>query len=140
MIEREHLESILKINGVNPKSPDDQIRSILLSARYSKDEVDMAIMILREDVKTKQTRVDGLHNVFRTNERLTSEQIAELLGIEVTLNKSPEARKKQQSSPILQYVLLWALSVAIAVFGILSYMYVHQFGPFYPGVHTSENK
>lgn len=137
MIERGQLESILKINGVNTKSPDDQIRSILLSARYSKDEVDMAIMILRENAVTKKTTVDGLHNVFRTNERLTSEQITQLLGIEVSITDPVERKRQRERAPVLQYMLLWMLSVAIALFGILSYMYVHQFGPFYPGVHAS---
>ena len=40
MIKRDQIESILKINGVAPSSPDEQIRLVLLSARYSKDEVD----------------------------------------------------------------------------------------------------
>jgi hypothetical protein len=137
MVNREHIQSLLKINGVHPMSPDDQVRSILLSARYSKDEVDMAIMVLREDIKTKLTRVDGLHKVYRTGERLTSEEISKLLGIEVTLNEPNQVVKHRQQAPVGQLMLLWVLSVGIALFGILSYMYVHQFGPFYPGMQAS---
>lgn len=140
MISRDQIESILKINGVSTGSPDEQIRSILLSARYSKDEVDTAIMVLREDTKTKQTRVDGLHKVFRSGEALKPEEISQLLGIDVSIEDAIRTRNKRQELSIAQYAVVWVLSVAVAVSGILFYMYLHQIGVFHPGIQLTSSQ
>ncbi len=134
MITRNQVETILKINGVPPTSADEQIRSILLSARYSNDEVDTALMILREDVKTKQTRVDGLHKVFRTGDALRSDEISSLLGIEISVEDKIEDRNKKKQISFVQYIVVWILSVVLAVSGVLFYMYLHKIGVFHPGM------
>lgn len=135
MINREQIEAILKINGVAPSSPDDQIRSVLLSARYSKDEVDTAIMVLREDVKTNEAHVDGLHKVFRTNDALKSEEISRLLGIDVTLEDEVVPQSRHRTMSTMQHVLVWTLSVVVAIMGVLFYMYLHRVGIFHPSVY-----
>ncbi len=137
MINREHIESILKINGVVPGSPDEQIRSVLMSARYSKDEVDTAIMVLRENVKTKATRVDGLHKIFRTNDSLRPEEISQLLGIEVNIDQTVSSQSKNNDLSKLQFALVWFTSVVLAVSGIVFYMYLHKIGIFHPSVALS---
>jgi len=134
MIKREQVEAILKINGVAPSSPDEQIRSVLLSARYSKDEVDAAIMVLRENTKTNKTRVDGLHKVFRSEEALSPDEISSLLGIEVDVDTSVDAQTKARDLSQLQYILLWVFSFIFAVAGVLIYMYLHRIGVFHPSV------
>jgi hypothetical protein len=134
MITRKQVETILKINGVPASSADEQIRSILLSARYSNDEVDTALMILREDVNTKQTRVDGLHKVFRTGDALRSDEISNLLGIDISIEDKIEERKKKKQISFTQYIVVWVSSVLLAVSGILFYMYLHKIGVFHPGM------
>lgn len=137
MINREHIESILKINGVEPGSPDEEIRSVLMSARYNKDEVDTAIMVLRENIKTKTTRVEGLHKIFRTDEALRPDEISQLLGIEVDIDQSINIRSSNNELSGLQYMVVWVLSVVLAVSGILLYMYLHKMGVFHPSVSLS---
>jgi hypothetical protein len=132
MIKRDQVEAILKINGVTPTAPDEEIRSVLLSARYSKDEVDTAIMVLRENTKTNKTRVDGLHKVFRTDEALAPDEIADLLGIEVEISERVQVQSKSRDFSQLQYILVWVLSAIVAVLGILFYMYIYQVGVFHP--------
>ena len=134
MINREQIESILKINGVTPAAPDEHIRSILLSARYNKDEVDTAIMVLRQNTKTHQTRVDGLHKIFRSDEALQPAEISQLLGIEVDVNDPVQTHGKSRDFSIVQKVFVWVLSVMVAVAGILFYMYLHKIGIFYPSM------
>jgi hypothetical protein len=87
MINRRQVENILKINGVTPTSADQEIRSVLLSARYNKDEVDSAIMVLRQNVKTNETTVEGLHKVFRTDLALKPSEVSDLLGVQIFLRK-----------------------------------------------------
>ncbi|MCA9357658.1 hypothetical protein KC902_00165 [Candidatus Kaiserbacteria bacterium] len=137
MISRDQIETLLKINGVSSSSPDEHIRSVLLSARYTKDEVDTAIMVLREDVKTKQTRVDGLHKVFRTNEALAPAEVSALLGIDVSIADTIEQRQKARQLSTLQIMIVWLMSVAVAVSGIMFYMYMQKVGVFHPSVYAS---
>lgn len=132
MIERHQIESILKVNGVTPGSPDEEIRSVLLSARYSKNDVDTAIMVLRQNTKTKQTRVDGLHKVFRSNQALSPEEISELLGIEVEASTTSQPAVEAKDYSKLVTLLIWILSILIGIGGVLIYMYLHQLGPFHP--------
>lgn len=134
MIDRTQVESILKINGLTPSAPDEEIRSILLSARYDKDEVDTAIMVLRENQKTKETRVDGLHKVFRSNDGLQPQEISKLLGIEVDVTEPVEAHANRRDLSRWQFLAVWLASVGVAAVGILVYMYFNQLGPFHPSV------
>lgn len=130
MISRDHIESILKVNGVPPSSDDDIIRSVLLSARYNNDEVDTAIMVLREDAKTRQTRVDGLHKVFHTNDSLNSAEISDLLGIDVDLSHVKVQRSNTAQLNYPQIFVIWISSIFIAAVGILLYLYSAEMGPF----------
>ncbi len=132
MVQKDNIEAILKINGVTPTAPDEEIRSVLLSARYSKDEVDTAIMILRENVITKETRVDGLHKIFHSDERLKASEISQLLGIEVELSDTPMQIRRSRDLTRVQYVIVWVMAVAVALGGIAYYMYLNQVGVFHP--------
>jgi len=138
MINRDQIEKILKINGVSPAAPDEQIRSVLLSARYKDDEVDTAIMVLREDINTKKTRIDGLHKVFRTDKSLDSKEISQLLGIDVEISDRIAARQTRVKTSFTHYIILWVLSVVIATSAILFYMNIHKVGVYHPAVNGGE--
>jgi len=131
MFDKNHLETLLKINGIHKSAPDDEIRSVLLSARFKDDEVDTALMILRENPLTKQTHVEGLHKVFRTDTGLKPSEISNLLGIEVNMDQNViTAKKKNLKLSFLQFVLLWLISLTLAVLAVLAYMYSNNMGVF----------
>ena len=134
MIERNHIEKILKINGMSPSEPDDVIRSVLLSARYNDDEIDTALMVLREDTKTKQVRVEGLQKVFRTDNALKPQEISDLLGIDVNLEHylPPIVQSRTFVTPTL--ISVWILSLLLAVVGVLLYMHFNNVGIFHPSM------
>ena len=114
MIKKEHIENILKLNGLDVSAKDEEIKSILLSARYDHNEVDAALMVLRENKTTKKTRVDGLHKVFRTNESLSSAEINELLGINVCLEERVLAGSNARRFTTVSGTLLLLVSVFVA--------------------------
>jgi preprotein translocase subunit SecG len=138
MIKRSQIEKILRVNGVSTSSPDEHIRSVLLSARFNKDEVDTAIMVLRENKTTKQIRVDGLHKVFRTDEALRPNEISELLGIEVDASTFYRPQNNVGTLAGIQYVTVWLFSVFFAVVTVLSIMYMNEVGPFHPSKITQQ--
>ncbi len=132
MFDKKHIESILKINGLANSAPDEEIRSVLLSARFNDDEVQTAMMVLRENVKTNQTRVDGLHKVFRTDQALQPAEISRLLGIDINLETPIERQKSKRRYTLLHVFLLWATSMIIAVTAVMFYMYTLEMGLFHP--------
>lgn len=132
MIDKTHIESLLKVNGLTPTSHDEEIRSVLLSARFNHDEVDAAVMILRENTTTNKTRVDGLHKVFRTDTALSSSEISSLLGIDVDLNHAISSGTRiRQITYFTQSILLF-VSIVFAILAMILYMYSLDIGIFHP--------
>ncbi|MEN9920936.1 MAG: hypothetical protein RL538_829 [Candidatus Parcubacteria bacterium] len=134
MLDKKHIETILKINGIGETAPDEQVRSVLLSARFNADEVETALMILRENTKTNKTRVDGLHKVFRTDQSLDASEISSLLGVEVNFTDKVTVQTgiNAKRFTIIQVIILWAVSFIIATTALLFYMYSHEMGVFHP--------
>ena len=58
MIEKRSVEAFLKVNGIPATAKDEEIRSVLLSARWNNNEVDTALMVLKENVLSNETHVD----------------------------------------------------------------------------------
>jgi hypothetical protein len=141
MIDPHHIESLLRINGIAKTAPDEQIRSVLLSARFKEDEVETALMILRENTTTKQTRVDGLHKVFRSDEALKPEEISRLLGIDVDIQETiqTDVTTNDSTFTLFQFVVLWVTSTVLAVSGVLFYMYSNQMGVFHNDANVTDS-
>lgn len=134
MIQKQDIETILKINGVAPSAPDEEIRSVLLSARYNNDEVDTAMMVLRENNKTHQTRVDGLHKIFHTDEALKPSEISSLLGIEVQLDDFAIQSARRRDMSFIQTTVVTIVATLLAVAGVAFAMYHYEVGFFHPTV------
>jgi len=134
MIEPSYIDKILKINGISPSQPDDIIRSVLLSARYNNDEIDTALMVLRENVENKRIRVEGLHKVFRTDESLEPREISQLLGIDVDIDSYMQDNLETSRLLVTSFISVGVLSVLIAVIGVLLFMHMSGVGLFNPNV------
>ncbi len=136
MLKREQIELILRTNGVDPSSPTEEIRSVLMSARYNQDEIDTAIMVLREDSSNNTSRVDALHKVFRTDQALKPAEISALLGIEVNVNDLKQQRVAEaQRGELIHVVVVLILALTLAALCIYAAMYVYQVGAFHPDAY-----
>ncbi len=139
MIEKRNIESFLRINGIPPTAKDEEIRSVLISARWNKNEVDTALMVLKENIKNQTTHVDTLHKVFNSDNRLTSAEISSLLGIDVDISSSDVGDLAAQRAKVqrIQSLLVFVLSILIAI-GSLGYlMYKEKAGYFNDGSAVS---
>lgn len=132
MLQKKDIETILKINGVSVVAPDEEIRSVLLSARYNNEEVDTAIMVLRENIKTHQTRVDGLHKIFRSDEALKPAEISALLGIDVQIDEINIRKERERETSFLQSSIVAVVATFFALMGVIIAMYVYEVGIFHP--------
>jgi len=134
MIDRNHIEQILKLNGLAATAADEEIRSVLISARWNKEDVETAITVLRENVNTHKSRVDTLHDVFLTDKKLSPEAIHSLLGIDVQVdsNELETLRVSRRNLYHWQIVSIFIIAILIAVTMVLGMMYLSGFGVFHP--------
>jgi len=133
MIEKKRIEDFLRANGVPATAPDEEIRSILLSASFNEYEVNTALLILKENTVSNKTHIDTLHKVFRSDNRLKPSEINSLLGISVNLSDNDiyyNTADKRRTTIINAFFI--SLFVVVFVFlGLFIMMYVDQVGPFY---------
>lgn len=132
MIEKRNIESFMRVNGIPATANDEEIRSVLISARWNENEVDTALMVLKENTTTKQTHVDTLHKVFNTDDRLNSQEISNLLGINVELTDRDvtKVNAKRARTERAQGLLSFGLSIVIALSSIGYLMYQEKAGIF----------
>lgn len=136
MIDRKNIEQILKLNGLEKTAPDEEIRSVLISARWNKEDVETALTVLRENTKTHANSVDKLHDIFVADRILTPEAIHSLLGINVEVNASEliSLRSRRQNSYRWRLISIFVFSVLIALVSVIAMMYWQQAGPFHPSM------
>jgi hypothetical protein len=132
MLQKSDIETILKVNGVLLSSPEEEIRSVLLSARYNDNDIDTAIMVLRENTTTHKTRVDGLHKIFRSDEALRPSEISALLGIDIEVDHINIRKSSSREMTFFQNTIVTVIAIFLAMFGVTIAMYYYQVGIFYP--------
>jgi len=123
MITKEQVESLLKINGVSTNANTESIRSVLLSANYHKEEIDTALVVLRQDSEGKK-KVEGLHRVFRTSDTLSPEEINKLLGIEVDASRFVDMTEQKSNYSNLSTIVMLCMVLVFIVVGIGLYIYL----------------
>jgi hypothetical protein len=138
MLQKKDIEAILKVNGVLPTSPEEEIRSVLISARYNNEDIDTAVMVLRENTVTNKTRVDGLHKIFRSDDALRPSEISALLGIDVEVDHLSIRRNASRDMSIIQNAIVTVVAIVLAIFGVTLAMYSYQVGVFHPSSVTSK--
>ena len=128
MIEKRQIEELLRVNGVHTKAPTDEIKSVLISARWNKNDVETALLVLREDSKSHVTKVDTLHKVFTSDEKLPPELISSLLGVDIDLSylnvtsKSHRAGRYVSFGQMVQICILSVTLSSLCIFGSMWYL------------------
>ncbi|MFT5849875.1 MAG: hypothetical protein ACI9H6_000701 [Patiriisocius sp.] len=133
MFQKTHIEKFLSLNGVEPSAPDDQIKSVLLSAQWHEDDVEAAILVLRENPLDHKTHVDSIHKVFRSDERMKPETISALLGIEMDVKPADLTSQKRSNRNFvtLQLLFIVVFSLLLATGFLIASMYLLEMGPFH---------
>lgn len=135
MIDKNQVENLLRANGIAPSAKDEEIRSLLLSAKWTENDVDTALMVLKENTSTKVTHIDTLHKVFHSDQRLSPQEITDLLGIKTTLTDHDlkDEDVEQSKHQTLNVMIAVVLSLLIAVTSVGYVMYKEKAGFFHPG-------
>jgi len=109
MISKAGLEKYLQVNGVSLSASPDEIKTFLRDAKWYQDDIDVALMVLREESPPTNANVLSPAQALRRNQRLRPETISSLLGITVDMNYS--IAQEQKNNRVVGIVV----SVAVAV-------------------------
>jgi len=134
MLERDHIEKLLKLNGVAVTAPDEEIKSVLLSARWHKNDVETALLVLRENTKSHETHVDSLHRIFSSDEHLQPETISALLGVDVTISNADLDERKRYSRNAIspqQMMQIGIMSLILSLIFVFASMWYLEMGVFH---------
>lgn len=134
MLNRNHLEHVLKINGLSATAADEEIKSLLLSAHWHEDDVDTALTVLRENKVTHEDRIETKHHIFRSDQPMKPETISALLGIDVDMSSEDikTIRYNRQHMSLGQMLGIAATATVLSVVCILALMWFYKFGIFHP--------
>lgn len=134
MIDRKHIEQILRLNGIESDAPDQQIKELLIRARWHEDDVETALVVLREDPKTKTDKIDAVHKVMHSNTKLAPDTLNALLGIDVEVHDVVQKhRKALQDSYYKQIFSIAVVSILLAAVILSTMMGYLQFADFING-------
>lgn len=135
MLDRKHIERVLKINGVMPTAQDEEIRSVLLNAHYRDDEVTAALTLLHTSGDAApEIAPNSLNTIMRSDRNLNAKEISKLLGIDIVLPTAASRSTKvsERTLSLGHHIVIWSLAVLIAALGIGLSMYALEFGLFHP--------
>lgn len=136
MIDRQKIEALLKIQGIPPTAPEEQIRSVLMSAQYDDDEIRTAITVLRENLLNNRAHVDGLHKIYRTDKGLKPAEVTALLGINIDISDWQIKNHRHRGLSNINYFLIIGLIILLAFGGLMFAMYLNETGPFHPSAYA----
>ncbi len=131
MFEKRDIETILKINGLSISAKEEDIREILKGAKYSSNEVEAALMVLRGEVNPKEIPKDSFHKILRSDESLSPSEINSLLGITVNIDTLEVKREIENTSKLWQLFTSIVLALLLAFSILVLFMYLHRVGPFH---------
>lgn len=134
MITRDQIENILVAHGVKPTDDDEVIKSALIKANWRDDDVQTALVVLRENLHTHETHVDAVQNLFRGKAKLDAADINNLLGIEVDLSPGDISIKKGRRRMAISYgqiIEIALVSFAVSLIFLLGGMWYLEVGLFH---------
>lgn len=142
MVDKNFLQSFLKLNTPSDRMTDSDVRSVLSRAGWAQTEIEAALALLKSGVPgggmVPQMAGVGVPAVMQPTTEFSSEQLSRLLGVDVEVD--PDRVRKRQAPVdaksvivriiVVLLIVILSLSLAAALGAFL--LYVMQIGPFKP--------
>ncbi len=118
--DRAFINNFLKVNGISADSSDTDIRKVLEDARWTKEEIDVALFILRGDVDDSGIVAFTKHDtaLFRPDINIGSKNLSRLLGVDVIVDPSlikSDSKKRAQRSQLREELAIWVIIILLSV-------------------------
>lgn len=124
MLDKLTIKRILRTNGVKEDAPEEEVRDVLLAARWHEEDVDVAIAILNETYVEEQTADEQKADIIMGDKKLRPETISSLLGLETVVSMkqhhTSNSKFKSNTRQVVLIVLIGSVLItAVAVIAIM---------------------
>lgn len=119
MITKEALEKLLEVNGLTVNDPEEHVKELFLRARWTGDDVETAIAVLRENKNTADTKISLIQNSFRAGDRLDPTSITSMLGVDTSIPIERITARAYKRSHVKEGLMIVLVSVCTAAIFLL---------------------
>ncbi len=118
--DRAFIDNFLKVNGISADASDADISKVLEEARWTEEEISVALFILRGDVDDSGIVALTKHDtaLFRPDINIGSKNLSRLLGVDVivdpTLIKS-DSKKRAQRHALREEFAIWTIIILLSI-------------------------
>ena len=118
MLDKNFLQSFLRVNNGSEDMPDTKVQQVLELAGWSKSEIDAALALLHGAADSPRRTITESSTNFRSDMEFSSSELSDLLGVDVVIDPanvrtSLIAKKKAASK-----VMMVGVSIALLAFGL----------------------
>ncbi len=118
--DRAFINNILKVNGISADASDGDVRSVLEDARWTEEEIKVALFILRGDVDDSGIVALTKHDaaLFRPEINIGSKGLSQLLGVDVIVDPSlikSDTKKHAAHSQIREELAIWTIIILLSI-------------------------
>jgi hypothetical protein len=118
--DRAFINNFLKVNGISADASDDDIRKVLENARWTEEEIDVALFILRGDVDDSGIVALTKHDaaLFRPEIDIGSKSLSRLLGVDVIVDPAlikSDAKKRAERGALREEFAVWTIIILLSI-------------------------
>ncbi len=138
MLDKNFLQSFLKVNNASETMSDADVRKVLQTAGWSESEVVAAVSLLRSGSTSPDASIGQSMKNFRSDMEFSSSQLSDLLGIDVVIDPHRVRNgvlihadnTKFIIARVLTSVGIAALAIGLALSMGVGSAYLFEIGPF----------
>ena len=123
MINKQQTEQILRLNGIEPDAPPEEIRTVLIRARWHKDDVDAAIAALNRAPDEITVEHNHSQQLTHSDASLAPETLNAVLGVDIELTEVRQQRVADQNwflrKQIISMLLVAVLGAVLFIITIM---------------------
>ncbi len=138
MIDKQFVESFLRLNNVAATASTAEIRTVLTEANWPPEQVREALLVYNTDPAISQALAQKPSQTFRPDMDWSSSRLSSLLGVDVVVDPrsfrasiTREVLLEDPRKKILIGLCTTVTAVAIAASICAGLMYFFEVGPFY---------
>ena len=118
--DRAFIDNFLKVNGISADASDEDIRKVLEEARWTEEEIAVALFILRGDVDDSGIVALTKHDaaLFRPEINIGSKNLSRLLGVDVIVDPSlikSDSKKRLQRRALREEFAIWTIIILLSI-------------------------
>lgn len=132
MIDKKHIEQFLHLNDLSAESSEEDIRTLLASARWHEDDITAALLVLNGSDAQPEEKNSSIHQLLNSDQKLKPETLSALLGIDVKVDSIITKHKTSLSQRYnSQIILIVLLSLLTSFSVLLFFMWFMEVGIFH---------